>query len=42
MIEAFEGIGDVIGHGEIDLSLGVIPVESKSEVTFALVVAILE
>ena len=34
-VEAFEGIGDVIGHGEINLSLGVIPVKSKSEVTFA-------
>ena len=34
-IEAFEGIGDVIRHGEMDLSLGVIPVKSKSEVAFA-------
>ena len=34
-VEAGEGIGDVIGHGEMNFLLGVIPVESKSEVTFS-------
>ena len=34
-VESGEGIGDVIGHGEMDFALGVIPVERESEVTFA-------